>query len=479
MICGSTKPLLLRQETLLLGFVVVFGLAASFALWPGHGIADDAYITYRYAWNISNGYGFVYNIGERVQGTSTPLYTVILAAAGIFGFDIPLASWVINVLALVATVVITFLFLRRIHSQEAAYIAAILSSIALQPVAAMGMETPVYILLISGAFYALAKERYLLATVLGSGCALTRLDGLAVGVAVLGSIMLFQKKIPWKQIALYIFLIAPWFVFASIYFDGGILPASFLAKRAHTGYEFFSLWMIGVVVSSPYSAYAFVGLIRLFNNRLRYAILPIFSWSVLYVVAYSLSSIGPGYSWYQFPIKWALICFASIGACTLVHVIRNLIEGARLPTGSKFLASIVFIVLLAFPQVRELISWHTSVINPASIDSVRWRAASWLGQNLYKPRSIGMRGIGFVGWMLPDTYVVDLLGLVTPKIVVDCGLEVSWVECGLEKYKPDYVFDAWPPNASIGNNYKKLKSWSIGAAGNYTGWDFTLFKRIN
>lgn len=40
---------------------------------------DDAFITYRYAKNLNNGLGLVYNGGEKVFGTSTPLYAVILA----------------------------------------------------------------------------------------------------------------------------------------------------------------------------------------------------------------------------------------------------------------------------------------------------------------------------------------------------------------------------------------------------------------
>ncbi|MEW6648986.1 MAG: hypothetical protein AB1453_02220 [Chloroflexota bacterium] len=41
---------------------------------------DDTFITYRYARNIARGYGFVYNPGEGVLGTTTPLYTLLLAA---------------------------------------------------------------------------------------------------------------------------------------------------------------------------------------------------------------------------------------------------------------------------------------------------------------------------------------------------------------------------------------------------------------
>src|SRR3972149_2161670 len=41
---------------------------------------DDAYITFRYAENIANGNGFVYNIGEPFLGTTTPGYALLLAA---------------------------------------------------------------------------------------------------------------------------------------------------------------------------------------------------------------------------------------------------------------------------------------------------------------------------------------------------------------------------------------------------------------
>jgi len=40
-----------------------------------HYAVDDAFITFRYAANIANGNGLVYNLGERVLGTSTPLFT--------------------------------------------------------------------------------------------------------------------------------------------------------------------------------------------------------------------------------------------------------------------------------------------------------------------------------------------------------------------------------------------------------------------
>ena len=46
------------------------------------GLFDDAYITFRYAANLMSGAGFVFNNGERVLGTTSPLFAIILAAGG-------------------------------------------------------------------------------------------------------------------------------------------------------------------------------------------------------------------------------------------------------------------------------------------------------------------------------------------------------------------------------------------------------------
>ncbi|UCC50204.1 MAG: hypothetical protein JSV68_13935, partial [Anaerolineaceae bacterium] len=69
---------------------------------------DDAYITYRYARNIALGRGFVYNVGEPVLGTTTPLYTLLLAGLSLVWPNLPLLSHVIGVLAWTICVPITY-----------------------------------------------------------------------------------------------------------------------------------------------------------------------------------------------------------------------------------------------------------------------------------------------------------------------------------------------------------------------------------
>jgi hypothetical protein len=46
-----------------------------FVLFSGWGY-DDPYITYRFANNLVSGEGFVYNPGERILSTTTPLFAL-------------------------------------------------------------------------------------------------------------------------------------------------------------------------------------------------------------------------------------------------------------------------------------------------------------------------------------------------------------------------------------------------------------------
>ena len=42
-------------------------------------LSDDCYISFRYARNLVEGHGLVYNPGERVEGFSNPLWVLLLA----------------------------------------------------------------------------------------------------------------------------------------------------------------------------------------------------------------------------------------------------------------------------------------------------------------------------------------------------------------------------------------------------------------
>src|SRR5689334_22030439 len=101
-----------KREALLLAvaaMTIITGLTA--LLW---GLTlDDAYITFRYARHLAEGYGLgAWNrTGEHVEGYSSLLWMLLLSCAARLGLDLRIASKVFGVAA--ALIVIAVLFRRR------------------------------------------------------------------------------------------------------------------------------------------------------------------------------------------------------------------------------------------------------------------------------------------------------------------------------------------------------------------------------
>lgn len=79
---------------------IAIGLAAAASMAFGvatNGLIDDAYIQFRYADNLANGLGFVFNAGERLEGASGGVWIAILALAkALFGTDPGIAARVLS-----------------------------------------------------------------------------------------------------------------------------------------------------------------------------------------------------------------------------------------------------------------------------------------------------------------------------------------------------------------------------------------------
>lgn len=141
------------------GFWLGFGILLFFIMvmrvsW----LNDDAYITFRAVENFVNGYGPVYNIGERVQVFTHPLWMFLLSAVYFFVFrvagislpgELPLIALGLSWLSVVLAVgIIAY----RKRERPAAFMIAIwflISSRAFMDFSASGLENPLTFLLLA------------------------------------------------------------------------------------------------------------------------------------------------------------------------------------------------------------------------------------------------------------------------------------------------------------------------------------------
>ena len=168
--------------------VLIVALALAARLVPGPRTIDDAFITFRYARNLLAGEGFVYNPGERVLGTTTPLYTLLMAALALpFGGEQAPFLWLalgMNALADAATCLLLWQIGKRLNSELAGIATALVWAVAPYSVtfAIGGLETSLYACLLTGAVWAYLSHRRMLTPLFASLALLTRPDALILVV---------------------------------------------------------------------------------------------------------------------------------------------------------------------------------------------------------------------------------------------------------------------------------------------------------
>lgn len=135
--------------------VSLFAVMVSFLAAAGIEAIDDAYISFRYALNLIDGNGLVYNPGEAVQGYTNFLWVILLAGAMWAGLPPVPFGFVLGALAGASVVVLTVIWsMRRLApGRTSAYVAPVLlvSNFAVAVWSTRGLETGLFTLLILAA----------------------------------------------------------------------------------------------------------------------------------------------------------------------------------------------------------------------------------------------------------------------------------------------------------------------------------------
>ncbi len=217
---------------------VLWGLSQA---WSQAWTCDDAYISFRYAENLSQGLGLVYNAGERVEGYTNFLWTVLVAAGMGMGLDpLQLGHWLglgfyAGSIALLWRAAGKFWPLAAVgwalhwHAQS---------------FATCGLETAMFTFLVTAMLVTLLRaahaRQYLLCGLLGVLATMTRPDG-AIFCFAAGGMVLWQawRQGRWQLLLYFVLptlvLYLPYFCIKWSYY-GYPFPNTFYAKSASRAY---------------------------------------------------------------------------------------------------------------------------------------------------------------------------------------------------------------------------------------------------
>ncbi|MBI4836229.1 MAG: hypothetical protein HY817_03135 [Candidatus Abawacabacteria bacterium] len=229
-----TKTLV--QKSIISLIILLFTFALIRTAWIG----DDAFITFRTIDNLVNGYGAVWNIGERVQTYTNPLWMLLLTVPYFFSHEIYFTALFLSIgISLVAIYVLLFQ-LQKNMAASLLTASILLISHAFIDFSTSGLENPLtHLLIIAFVFTyfstkALPRRRLFMLALIASLAMVNRLDSILLFLPAL----LFElyRQLSWRNLSTMLLGALPvitWEIFALIYY-GFFLPNTYFAKL-HAG----------------------------------------------------------------------------------------------------------------------------------------------------------------------------------------------------------------------------------------------------
>ena len=418
---------------------------------------DDTYITFRYALNLAQGNGFVYNLNQPVLGTTTPLWTLVLALFSALKLPMAGSALALSLLADGVTALLINSILRRLgYSPVTGGSAAVLflGFCDYFSLARSGMETAFFVMVIVASLHEIAARRFLPAGLFCGLACITRPEGSILALALLLGLWLHRKSVPRSAallgLGLLLLCAAGWGLFAILTF-GSFIPQSIVAKSfavqtdpslarlsrqnlaaffleglpgdglfQPTYLQFNSAWSL----LSVFALLCFAGdcfRCRSAQSVERALILLLFP--VCYVGGLAVCHAFTWFPWYYGPIYPFYAMLAAVGASTLM---KNLPlsagqakAGAAALTGTLLLGQFVAAYFIKMPNGRDF--W---VQGYADVSKAIPRDAQI---------TVAAFEIGTVGWRVWPTSVLDVGGLVTPQAV---GVTS---DVFLKSQRPDYI----------------------------------------
>ncbi len=436
---GLTAWLGEQGQTLITASLGALTLATLILLLADWGF-DDPYITFRYARNLLEGHGLVYNVGQRTLSTTTPLYAILLAGLGLLWPDLPLVSNVVSAGALVGAAASLVAWSRGRGEAAVGHIAALL--LCLWPLVLMsfGMETCLYLALILVGFVAYDREKLDLAAGALALGTLIRPEGVLAMVVLAFFHLARRRPLPARPALLYAVLVGAWYAGLWLYY-GAPLPVTLMAKHQQGGMDIstrfapgFADLLVGYARRPLYwlhGVLALVGVVQVWSRGRHW--LPLLAWTALYFLAYTLLGVSR-YFWYYAPLVPALVVLIAEGAVAVIRRVARLAPSRALAGG---LAALMVVALLA-PLGMEVLAlaW-----NPDPRLAVYPEIGDWLAAHTPARATVGALEVGIIGYH-SRRRMVGFAGLLQPEVARQLGPtqtyqdSAAWV---IQRQWPDYL----------------------------------------
>lgn len=410
-------------------------------------ICDDAFITLKVAKNFVAGNGFVFNLGQKVYVTTTPLFAFLISIITYLGVNAISATQLIGFVAELLLVWSLVYFGRLLFQDERI---GMLSAILLitNPVVLYsshsGMETCLYLFLIIFAVILFEREKYEYALLISALSVWARFDGLLFFV-VLSSCFIIKRgfHISMKHILESVLpatvLVSTYFAFGYFYFDD-IIPNSVKVKATIDTIGFFNKeWLFrGWIVSIEFIK-AFLGYITSidFKNYIFFIlpipffiacrklawetyikILPLGIFCMLYAGAgiVKASFLSLTFPWYFVPHLPVLYIVSAAGIYMVCFYFSENSAFLKKIHASEWLSLVVgsaWAIFMYFPNQNNTTESYKIFVERERV----YAAASLWANSILPPNStIASNEIGTIGFYTrPDIEILDLFGIARMK----------------------------------------------------------------
>ena len=450
----------------LVPWLVALAAALHAASFLGYGPCDDDFITYRYARNLVEGHGLVFNLGERVEGFSAPGWMLLVALALRCGIDPALFSVVTAILASGVAAFCVAQVWQRAHPEDrfAAPAWLVAASPALAWHAIVGLGTVLLAALLAAWLdawdRAVRRER----TAIGAAVLLA-LACLVRNEAVLFALPFLALEWRRGKLATALVSLVPligWQMFRIAYF-GRWTPVTWSVKKlafaddVRLGLEYLAKSNLATGVLFA----ALLGLVVIVRRRdLASRVRSALAVGLIAYIAYVVY-VGGDF----FPLARFFVPVLPLAALVACFGFTQLVSNAAFARA----AFVVVLVALQWPQSDRVVLKGTH-----DEAEPRWAAMGRTIARCVPPSTkVALAPIGAFGYE-SRLYIVDMLGLTNTAILEappDPGITIK----GHQRYDADWVLAQRPEMIVIGNGWLLLGSDGVPEL-KASHWEGTLVK---